>query len=920
MAASGFTPISLYYSTTASAVPTSGNLANGELGLNIADMKLYAKNSAGVVTLLAASTGATGTVSSVALSGGTTGLTVSGSPITTSGTITLAGTLAIANGGTGQTTANAAFNALVPSQTGNSGKYLTTDGSNTSWGTNPLGTVTSVAASVPSFLSIAGSPITTSGTLAISLSGTALPTTSGGTGLTSFTSGGVVYASSTSALATGSALTFNGSTLRVSAANSSYIAIINGTTKGVRIGADTTGGYVEGVDNTGSASYQPLIVGGSDLRFQTSGTEGMRLTSTGLGIGTSSPATKLQVAGGNIRLDNNQGLEFGGANNYIYGNETTDFIALATNGTEALRINASQNIGLGVTPSTWTNLKVLESGYSSSFGSNIASSVAYVVSNGIFNSGWLYKTTGSASYYRVDGSAGLHAWFNAPSGTAGNPITFTQAMTLDASGNLSFRQASSTTTTVGFQNSAGTQIQRVFYNDSDGSLGVGGGTATAYPLKFFSGNTQAMTLDASGNLGVGTTSPTARLQINGTTDATQRIIVGGTGNTSSYKINYNGSEVGFIQNYQNTEMSIGTTVAASLSFNTNNTQRFIITSAGALGIGATPSYGTSGQVLTSGGSGAAPTWATAGGGSTLDTFTATGTWTKPSGAKMVMVEMLGAGGGGGKGSYGQSTGGKGGGGGVYVVAYYPAADLPSTMTVTIGAGGTGATTDNSAGAAGGSTTWSGTGITTLTAFGGSGGGGATSSSGAGAGNFAAGSGSSGGIGNGTLAASNGVGLGSYGGPLGTTTNPGGAAYFGGAGGGSNTSSSSYATDGGSSYMGGAGGGAGGNDYSGGAETASAGGRSGVVITTLNWGGGIAGGGGTAGTNRGQAGGNGTTQVLGFMAGNGGGGGGGSGGQSFAGGAGGTGGYGSGGGGGGCGTPTSGNGGNGGNGYVRITSW
>jgi len=42
-----------------------------------------------------------GTVTSVALSGGTTGLTVSGSPITTSGTITLAGTLAVANGGTG---------------------------------------------------------------------------------------------------------------------------------------------------------------------------------------------------------------------------------------------------------------------------------------------------------------------------------------------------------------------------------------------------------------------------------------------------------------------------------------------------------------------------------------------------------------------------------------------------------------------------------------------------------------------------------------------------------------------------------------------------------------------------------------------------------------------------------------------------
>ena len=86
MAATGFTPISLYYSTTASAVPLAANLANGELALNTADMKLYSKNSSGVVTLLASSGGATGTVSSVAMSV-PTGLTVSGTPITTSGTL-----------------------------------------------------------------------------------------------------------------------------------------------------------------------------------------------------------------------------------------------------------------------------------------------------------------------------------------------------------------------------------------------------------------------------------------------------------------------------------------------------------------------------------------------------------------------------------------------------------------------------------------------------------------------------------------------------------------------------------------------------------------------------------------------------------------------------------------------------------------
>jgi hypothetical protein len=97
----------------------------------------------------------------------------------------LVGTIPILNGGTGASTANGGFNALAPSQTGNSGKYLTTDGSNTSWATNPLGTVTSVGLSAPSIFTVSGSPVTSSGTLALTYSGTALPVANGGTGVTS---------------------------------------------------------------------------------------------------------------------------------------------------------------------------------------------------------------------------------------------------------------------------------------------------------------------------------------------------------------------------------------------------------------------------------------------------------------------------------------------------------------------------------------------------------------------------------------------------------------------------------------------------------------------------------------------------------------------------------------------------------------
>jgi hypothetical protein len=122
MAASGYTPISLYYSTTASAAPTSGNLVNGELAINITDGKLYYKDNTGTVQLLASNSASTPVTS---ISFGSTGLTPSTS---TTGAVTVAGTLAIGSGGTGQTTASAAFNALSPVTT--TGDLIIGNGSN----------------------------------------------------------------------------------------------------------------------------------------------------------------------------------------------------------------------------------------------------------------------------------------------------------------------------------------------------------------------------------------------------------------------------------------------------------------------------------------------------------------------------------------------------------------------------------------------------------------------------------------------------------------------------------------------------------------------------------------------------------------------------------------------------------------------
>jgi hypothetical protein len=84
------------------------------------------------------------------------------------------------------------------------------------------------------------------------------------------------------------------------------------------------------------------------FRIRTADTDAITIdTSQRVGIGTASPAAKLEVAGGNIRLDNNQGVEWGGVNNYIYGNESTDFIAVATNGNERSRWDSSGRLLVG---------------------------------------------------------------------------------------------------------------------------------------------------------------------------------------------------------------------------------------------------------------------------------------------------------------------------------------------------------------------------------------------------------------------------------------------------------------------------------------------------------------------------------------------------------------------------------------------
>jgi hypothetical protein len=119
--------------------------------------------------------------------------------------------------------------------------------------------------------------------------------------------------------------------------------------------------------------------------------------------------------------------------------DTTGTLVLQTGSTPttAATFDANQNMGLGVTPSAWggTGVRAFQiSGYGS-FAGSVGSVDIY--NNAYYDgSAFKYISSNPATRYSQNTSGASHAWFNAGSGTAGNAISFTQAMTLDASGNL----------------------------------------------------------------------------------------------------------------------------------------------------------------------------------------------------------------------------------------------------------------------------------------------------------------------------------------------------------------------------------------------------------------------------------------------------------------------------------------------------
>ena len=343
------------------------------------------------------------------------------------------------------------------------------------------------------------------------------------------------------------------------------------------IASGTSSQFLKGDGSLDSTTYQPLltnpVTGTGTTNYLPKWTSGSAIgnsqvfdNGTNVGIGTITPDGNLVVAAGTNGTASTGGyigLTTGVNNSKVRGAAIETFTtdtsnnhglrfytnAGATTPSVRMTLDAIGNLGLGVTPSAWGaagNLQVRAIG-SQVDGWN-------VVNNAYDNAGWKYVSNGFANIYAQD--AGRHIWYNAPSGTAGNAITFTQAMTLGTNSGLSIGTTTaapsngllvagaatfSSSVTAGgtISNNSSQNFIYASYDDVAalfqrvgtygavirlGRKGVSNSTTIDYPadatFAVSSAGSECMRITSGGNLLVNSTTDNGnKLQVNGVADA-----------------------------------------------------------------------------------------------------------------------------------------------------------------------------------------------------------------------------------------------------------------------------------------------------------------------------------------------------------------------------------------------------------------
>jgi hypothetical protein len=347
--------------------------------------------------------------------------------------------IASANVGTAVITAATVTGASIASM--NAGVALLT----TATVTNLTATGASVASANVGTAVVTGLTVTGASIASIN-AGTA--TISGNLTLNGGTANGVLYLNGSKVATSGTALVFDGTNFGLGTASPSGAAnysalVINGSTGGwLRLwsGGTAVGSiFANSTDglNLETATSTPIIL-------KTNATERARIDSSGqLALGTTTATNTLTVQGTvayNLNSTTDVYKYFTGGAGLVYaGTTTSTAIGFLTNGGERMRLDTSGNLGLGVTPSAWGSpFKAIQGGaasYQSFIGFQSNTAALKIGTNTVYDgSNYKYVNTGAATRFDVNDSS--FNWNIAASGTAGNTITFTQAMTLDASGNL----------------------------------------------------------------------------------------------------------------------------------------------------------------------------------------------------------------------------------------------------------------------------------------------------------------------------------------------------------------------------------------------------------------------------------------------------------------------------------------------------